>query len=93
MFEGQGDGPFVRRGFEIPLRGRQVFGVGDDGVAGLFEIYYTFLAIGLGKRLRENGWRKDNGGAEQQDCFSHGWFSSRFFSGEMIVCEITFARK
>ena len=73
----------------IPLRGREVFGVGDDGVAGLFEICNAFFAIGLGQRLCKNGWREDNGSAEQQNCSSHASFSSGSFSGGIVECEMT----
>jgi len=47
VFERLSDGPFVRRGFEIPLCRREVLGVGDDSVAGLLEIFDAFFAIGL----------------------------------------------
>src|SRR5271163_56085 len=91
VLERQGHGPFIRRGFEIPLRWREVFGVGDDGVARLFKVCDALFAIGLGERLRENGGRETDGGAEQQDCFSHRWFSSRFFSGEIVEFEVAVA--
>ena len=47
VFERQGHGPFVRRSFEIPLGGRQILSVRHDGVAGLFQIFDAFVAIGL----------------------------------------------
>jgi hypothetical protein len=93
VFGRQGYGPFVRRGFEIPLRGGEAFAVGNDGVAGLFQILDAHFAIGLRERLGEDARRDTDGNAEQQDCFSHRWFPSRSYAGEIVEFEVTVAKE
>lgn len=55
VFHTCGDGPAIRSGFEIPLRGAEVFaGVADVPLRG-FEVLNSFIPFGLSEFVGAGG--------------------------------------